>query len=87
MSKTAIHTGSRLYQIVADMQGDRPWGNFLDAGTGKGSLRWLLTRADTWKLADKHRLLRATQAAAGVLWHALNAPDLGFLKPTQRAAP
>ncbi len=43
MSKTAIHTGSRLYQIVADMQGDRPWGNFLDAGTGKGSLRWLLT--------------------------------------------
>lgn len=51
------------------------------------SLRWLLTRADTWKLADKHRLLRATQAAAGVLWHALNAPDLGFLKPTQRAAP
>lgn len=43
MSKTALHTGSRLYQIVADMQGERPWGNVLDAGTGKGSLRWLLT--------------------------------------------
>lgn len=51
------------------------------------SLRWLLTRADTWKLADRQRLLRATQAAAGVLWHALHAPDLGFLQSSHGAAP
>ena len=51
------------------------------------SLRWLLTRADTWKLADKHRLLRATQAAAGVLWHALRAPDLGFLATSPEGQP
>lgn len=49
------------------------------------SLRWLLTRADTWKLADPQRLRRATQAAAGVLWHALLAPDLRFLKTTPKA--
>ncbi len=51
------------------------------------ALRWLLTPADTWKLADRSRLLRATQAAAGVLWHALTAPDLGFLRATDRANP
>jgi len=51
----------------------------------ESSLRLLLTRADTWKLADRNRMLRATQAAAGVLWQALNAPDLGFLQSAQRA--
>ena len=51
------------------------------------SLRWLLTRADTWKLVDPPRLLRATQAAAGVVWHALQAPDLGFLKSTGGTMP
>lgn len=51
------------------------------------SLRWLLTRADTWKLADRLRLVRATQAAAGVLWHALHAPDLRFLKSSHGASP
>jgi Zn-dependent M28 family amino/carboxypeptidase len=52
----------------------------------ESSLRWLLTRADTWKLADKARLLRATQASAGVLWHALHAPDLGFLRSSRGTA-
>lgn len=51
------------------------------------ALRLLLTRADTWKLANPQRLLRATQAAAGVVWHALRAADLGFLKTTQGDTP
>lgn len=34
-------TGS-LYDIVAGMQGDLRWGSFLDAGTGRGSMSWLL---------------------------------------------
>ncbi|MGE8547346.1 class I SAM-dependent methyltransferase [Alcaligenes sp. Marseille-Q7550] len=49
MSATAIHTGSRLFQVVADMQGEQPWGRFLDAGTGRGSMNWLLTLpTDGW---------------------------------------
>lgn len=50
------------------------------------ALRLLLTRADTSKLADRHRLERATQAAAGVVWLALRAPDLRFLH-TQEGTP
>ena len=39
-------TGS-LYDVVADMQGDLPWGSFLDAGTGQGSMSWLLSLQTT----------------------------------------
>jgi Zn-dependent M28 family amino/carboxypeptidase len=44
------------------------------------ALRFLLTRVDTWKLADPVQLHRATQAAASIVWQALGAPDLGFLQ-------
>lgn len=33
---------SSLYEIVGKMHGDLPWGSVLDAGTGRGSLSWLL---------------------------------------------
>jgi hypothetical protein len=31
-----------LYEHVAALHGDAPWARLLDAGTGPGSLRWLL---------------------------------------------
>ena len=37
----AAFTGS-LYDVVSRMQGDLPWGSVLDAGTGRGSMAWLL---------------------------------------------
>ncbi len=43
MTQGKIHTGSRLFQLIADMQADRPWGSFLDAGTGRNSMSWLLS--------------------------------------------
>ena len=32
---------SALYRHIEHLQGDRPWGAVLDAGTGKNSIRWL----------------------------------------------
>jgi hypothetical protein len=32
-----------LYRKVAELQGAQPWGSVLDAGTGRGSMRWLLS--------------------------------------------
>jgi len=31
-----------LYDLVQHMHGDLPWGRVLDAGTGRGSMSWLL---------------------------------------------
>jgi hypothetical protein len=32
-----------LYQKVAELQGEKPWGTVLDAGTGRSSMGWLLS--------------------------------------------
>ncbi len=32
---------SALYRYIEKLQGDRPWGTILDAGTGVNSIRWL----------------------------------------------
>lgn len=32
-----------LYQRVTELQGTRPWGSVLDAGTGRSSMRWMLS--------------------------------------------
>lgn len=32
-----------LYQKVTELQGEKPWGSVLDAGTGRSSMRWLLS--------------------------------------------
>lgn len=38
-----------LYQRIADLHGNRPWGAVLDAGTGRSSMRWLLgLDTDRW---------------------------------------
>jgi len=38
-----------LYHRIAELQGDRPWGAMLDAGTGRNSMRWLLSLdTDRW---------------------------------------
>lgn len=38
-----------LYQRVSELHGGRPWGSVLDAGTGPGSMRWLLSlTTDRW---------------------------------------
>lgn len=34
---------SSLFTYVEELQGDRPWGSLLDAGTGVKSLEWILT--------------------------------------------
>lgn len=31
-----------MYEVVGQLQGAQPWGSVLDAGTGRGSLSWLL---------------------------------------------
>lgn len=49
MNTPPLHTGSRLFQVIADMQGDRPWGDMLDAGTGRSSMSWLLSlKTESW---------------------------------------
>lgn len=37
----APRSGSPLFRCIEDLQGDRPWGSLLDAGTGTNSLRWV----------------------------------------------
>ena len=37
----AEKSGSRLFRYIEELQGDRPWGSFLDAGTGTNSGRWV----------------------------------------------
>lgn len=37
----------RLFTHIERLQGDRPWGSFLDAGTGRHSLLWLAGLATT----------------------------------------
>ncbi|MEO1041745.1 MAG: class I SAM-dependent methyltransferase [Pseudomonadota bacterium] len=32
---------SRLYRYIEQLHGDRPWGAFLDAGTGTNSISWV----------------------------------------------
>lgn len=39
-SEAKIKT-SRLFRTVEQLQGDKPWGEMLDAGTGAKSLRWV----------------------------------------------
>ncbi|MEM9839457.1 MAG: class I SAM-dependent methyltransferase [Pseudomonadota bacterium] len=40
---------SALYRHIETLQGDRPWGAMLDAGTGANSLRWMSELAtDRW---------------------------------------
>lgn len=37
--------GSSLFTYIEDLQGNLPWGSFLDAGTGTHSIRWVSSLA------------------------------------------
>jgi hypothetical protein len=55
---------SALFRYVAQLHGDRPWGAFLDAGTGTHSMGWLLgLPTERWTAvtgsADHARQVRA----------------------------
>lgn len=40
---------SALFRFIEQLQGDRPWGRFLDVGTGVKSLQWLSTlKTESW---------------------------------------
>jgi len=45
LSTPAITQAGSMFSVVAGMHGDSPWGSFLDAGTGRSSMAWLLTLA------------------------------------------
>ncbi len=36
-------TGDRLFEYIEKLQAGKPWGRFLDAGTGRHSLAWVAT--------------------------------------------
>lgn len=40
---------SGLFKYIEEIQGDRPWGSLLDAGTGVKSLQWISTlKTESW---------------------------------------
>ena len=56
-----------LFQRIADLQGDRPWGAMLDAGTGRHSMQWLLGLGTTrWTaVTGADSMARKTSDAIG----------------------
>ena len=38
-------TDDRLFQFIQNLQGSRPWGRVLDAGTGRHSLTWIASQS------------------------------------------
>jgi hypothetical protein len=61
-------TASTLFRHIETLQGRRPWGSMLDAGTGSGSIRWIQSLAtERWTAvtgAEGHARQVADQAAA-----------------------
>jgi len=45
--KPKAERASSLFRYIEDLQGDLPWGSFLDAGTGTHSMGWISTLATT----------------------------------------
>ena len=42
-----VGTASALFRHIEDLQGDTPWGSFLDAGTGTHSIGWIASLTTT----------------------------------------
>ncbi len=63
---------SSLYDRIATLNGDRPWGTMLDAGTGRSSMRWMLgLKTERWtavtgasSMAEQTRLELGEQVRA-----------------------
>jgi len=50
-----------LYDRITEWQGSQPWGAVLDAGTGRGSMRWLLAqRTERWTAVTGAQLMAET---------------------------
>jgi hypothetical protein len=46
-------TSSALFRYIEDLQGDLPWGSFLDAGTGTHSIGWISSLAtERWTVVS-----------------------------------
>ncbi len=56
-----------LYQRIAELQGTKPWGSVLDAGTGRSSMRWLLSLpTDRWTaVTGSKRMAEVTRDEIG----------------------
>lgn len=63
-----------LYAQLAKLQGDQPWGAFLDAGTGRASMRWLLGLAtERWTaVTGSARMAEAVHSEVGERRRALD---------------
>ncbi|WP_374764942.1 class I SAM-dependent methyltransferase [Yunchengibacter salinarum] len=66
---------STLFRHIETLHGDRPWGSFLDAGTGRKSLEWIVTLpTERW----------AALTAAGNMKRTLEASLGGAFRPQDR---
>ena len=58
---------SSLFKHLENLQGDRPWGRFLDAGTGRQSINWLTTldTVDWTAITASHRMADQVRDSVG----------------------
>jgi hypothetical protein len=56
-----------LYEKLTELQGATPWGSVLDTGTGRGSMRWLLSvQTERWTaVTGSPRMADATRTEIG----------------------
>lgn len=54
-------TASPIFRSIEEMQGDQPWGSFLDAGTGRKSIEWVCTLdTERWTAVTASQGMAAT---------------------------
>ncbi|WP_010627240.1 class I SAM-dependent methyltransferase [Halomonas sp. KM-1] len=60
-------TDSPIFQAIETLQGELPWGSFLDAGTGRKSIEWVSALpTERWTAITASRsMANATSEAAG----------------------
>lgn len=60
-------TDSPIFQTIESLQGELPWGSFLDAGTGRKSIEWVSALpTERWTAITASRsMANATSEAAG----------------------
>jgi len=64
-SSKAPNKVSNLFLYIEELQGGRPWGRFLDAGTGEASLRWLTgLKTKSWTAITASELMAKQSRAA-----------------------
>lgn len=68
-----------LYQRLSGLQGDMPWGSVLDAGTGPGSMRWLLSlKTERWTaITGSTRMATRTREEIGDAMRAADRLEVG----------